>query len=172
MTNLDLLCLRWNSLPICVCSHIGSRALQRPWREISHKLLPVMASSYSSWWWGDSRDREKLRSRAICSFSSRHIYWPGYIKVQMSPFPQIFRVVSLQSPWDILNCILYNSDKFGEIKPLMFVLWFCSKSSFGQMMTPEEQKALKEEVRRFSMGDVSEWLQGLDREFLTVLRTE
>jgi aarF domain-containing kinase len=39
-------------------------------------------------------------------------------------------------------------------------------------MSPEEQKVLKEEVRRFTMGDVSEWLQGLDREFLTVLRTE
>lgn len=39
-------------------------------------------------------------------------------------------------------------------------------------MTPEEAKVLKEDVRRFTMGDVSEWLQGLDREFLTVLRTE
>lgn len=47
-----------------------------------------------------------------------------------------------------------------------------SKSSFGQIMTPEEQKVLKQEVRRFTMGDVSEWLQGLDREFLTVLRTD
>lgn len=47
-----------------------------------------------------------------------------------------------------------------------------SKSSFGQVMSPEEQKVLKEEVRRFTMGDVSEWLQGLDREFLTVLRTD
>nr|XP_024393504.1 uncharacterized aarF domain-containing protein kinase 1-like isoform X3 [Physcomitrium patens] len=47
-----------------------------------------------------------------------------------------------------------------------------SKSSFGQLMTPEEAKVLKEDVRRFTMGDVSEWLQGLDREFLTVLRTD
>ena len=39
-------------------------------------------------------------------------------------------------------------------------------------MTPDEQKKLKEEVRRFTLGDISQWLEGLDREFLTVLRTE
>lgn len=50
--------------------------------------------------------------------------------------------------------------------------FLCSKSAFGQTMTPDEQNKLKDEVRRFTLGDISQWLEGLDREFLTVLRTE
>lgn len=55
----------------------------------------------------------------------------------------------------------------------MFVLIkINSKSRFGQLMTPEEQAVLKEEVRRFTMGEISQWMEGLNREFLTVLRME
>jgi aarF domain-containing kinase len=39
-------------------------------------------------------------------------------------------------------------------------------------MSAEEQKVLKEEVRRFTMADISNWMEGLPREFLTILRTD
>ncbi|KAG0628313.1 hypothetical protein M758_1G017700 [Ceratodon purpureus] len=66
-----------------------------------------------------------------------------------------------------------GAGQYARYLPVIFTgRGISSKASFGQGMTPEEQKVMREEVRRFTMGDVSEWLQGLDREFLTVLRTD
>ncbi|KAL3691259.1 hypothetical protein R1sor_004910 [Riccia sorocarpa] len=47
-----------------------------------------------------------------------------------------------------------------------------SKSGLGRGMTEEERDQLREELRNFTMGDVSQFMEGLPRDFLTVLRTD
>ncbi|BBN13742.1 aarF domain-containing kinase [Marchantia polymorpha subsp. ruderalis] len=47
-----------------------------------------------------------------------------------------------------------------------------SKSGLGRGMSLSERNQLKEEVRHFTMGDVSQFMEGLPRDFLTVLRTD
>lgn len=39
-------------------------------------------------------------------------------------------------------------------------------------MSNEERARLKEEVQQFSMGDISQFMEALPRDFLMVLRTE
>jgi hypothetical protein len=39
-------------------------------------------------------------------------------------------------------------------------------------MSDEERKALRDEVRAFTMGDLSAFMERLPRDMLTVLRTE
>ncbi|KAJ0753671.1 putative ABC-type Cd(2+) transporter, protein kinase Group-Pl-3 family [Helianthus annuus] len=47
-----------------------------------------------------------------------------------------------------------------------------SRSAFGEGMSVEEKTNLKQEVKSLSMGDVSEFMESLPSEFLTVLRTD
>ncbi|EFJ06435.1 hypothetical protein SELMODRAFT_162334 [Selaginella moellendorffii] len=47
-----------------------------------------------------------------------------------------------------------------------------SKSGLGKGMSPEERTRLRDEVRKFSMGDISYFMEGLSRDFLIVLRTD
>ncbi|KAJ7544450.1 hypothetical protein O6H91_09G079800 [Diphasiastrum complanatum] len=47
-----------------------------------------------------------------------------------------------------------------------------SKSGLGQGMSPEEKMYLKDELRNFSVGDISQFMEGLPRDFLTILRTD
>ncbi|KAL8251526.1 hypothetical protein R6Q59_035219 [Mikania micrantha] len=47
-----------------------------------------------------------------------------------------------------------------------------SKAAFGDGMSIEEKTKLKQEVKSLSIGDVSEFMESLPSEFLTVLRTD
>eukprot|EP01018_Ginkgo_biloba_P028577 Gb_41116 [translate_table: standard] len=47
-----------------------------------------------------------------------------------------------------------------------------SKSVLGKGMSTEERKRLRQEVRQFTVGDVSQFMEGLPRDLLTVLRTD
>ncbi|KAL8231809.1 hypothetical protein R6Q57_001587 [Mikania cordata] len=47
-----------------------------------------------------------------------------------------------------------------------------SKAAFGDGMSVEEKTKLKQEVKSLSIGDVSEFMESLPSEFLTVLRTD
>jgi aarF domain-containing kinase len=66
-----------------------------------------------------------------------------------------------------------GAGEFTRYLPIIFTgRGMGSKSELGQAMSAEEQKVLKEEVRRFTMADISNWMEGLPREFLTILRTD
>ncbi|XP_057872271.2 uncharacterized protein LOC131078560 [Cryptomeria japonica] len=47
-----------------------------------------------------------------------------------------------------------------------------SKSGLGESMPTEDRKRLSQEARNFTMGDISEFMEGLPRDMLTVLRTD
>lgn len=47
-----------------------------------------------------------------------------------------------------------------------------SKAALGDGMSVEERTNLKQEVKSLTFGDVSEFMESLPSEFLTVLRTE
>ncbi|KAL2622699.1 hypothetical protein R1flu_002904 [Riccia fluitans] len=47
-----------------------------------------------------------------------------------------------------------------------------SKAGLGRGMSEEEKDQLRDELRNFTMGDVSQFMEGLPRDFLTVLRTD
>ncbi|KAK9069409.1 hypothetical protein SSX86_011312 [Deinandra increscens subsp. villosa] len=47
-----------------------------------------------------------------------------------------------------------------------------SRAAFGDRMSVEEKTNLKQEVKSLSIGDISEFMESLPSEFLTVLRTD
>jgi len=91
-----------------------------------------------------------------------------------SNYCRLWRALILLDPDEIQQAGRnLGAGEFARYLPVIFTgRVMTSKTAFGQTMTPDEQKKLKEEVRRFTLGDISQWLEGLDREFLTVLRTE
>lgn len=47
-----------------------------------------------------------------------------------------------------------------------------SKAGLGDGMSVEEKTNLKQELTSLTMGDISEFMESLPSDFLTVLRTE
>ncbi|KAI3725718.1 hypothetical protein L1987_65510 [Smallanthus sonchifolius] len=62
---------------------------------------------------------------------------------------------------------------YAKYLPLIFTgRTINSKAAFGDGMSVEEKKNLKQEVKSLSIGDISEFMESLPSEFLTVLRTD
>ncbi|MFS7969638.1 putative ABC-type Cd(2+) transporter [Helianthus anomalus] len=67
----------------------------------------------------------------------------------------------------------FGIGKYAKYLPLIFTgRTINSRSAFGEGMSVEEKTNLKQEVKSLSMGDVSEFMESLPSEFLTVLRTD
>ncbi|KVH92149.1 Protein kinase-like domain-containing protein [Cynara cardunculus var. scolymus] len=67
----------------------------------------------------------------------------------------------------------FGIGKYARYLPLIFTgRTIDSKAGLGQGMSVEEKANLKQEVKRLSIGDISEFMECLPPEFLTVLRTE
>ncbi|CAM6127033.1 unnamed protein product [Calypogeia fissa] len=66
-----------------------------------------------------------------------------------------------------------GAGKYYRYLPVIFIgRPIGSKGQLGKGMTPEERASLRSEVQHFTMGDISELMEGLPRDFLTVLRTD
>ncbi|KAI3784425.1 hypothetical protein L1987_43524 [Smallanthus sonchifolius] len=62
---------------------------------------------------------------------------------------------------------------YAKYLPLIFTgRTINSKAAFGDGMSVEEKINLKQEVKSLSIGDISEFMESLPSEFLTVLRTD
>ncbi|XP_024977520.1 uncharacterized aarF domain-containing protein kinase 1 isoform X2 [Cynara cardunculus var. scolymus] len=67
----------------------------------------------------------------------------------------------------------FGIGKYARYLPLIFTgRTIDSKAGLGQGMSVEEKANLKQEVKRLSIGDISEFMECLPPEFLTVLRTD
>lgn len=63
--------------------------------------------------------------------------------------------------------------KYYQYLPVIFTgRTIDSKSGLGKSMPIEERKRLSQEVRQFTMGDISQFMESLPRDLLTVLRTD
>lgn len=63
--------------------------------------------------------------------------------------------------------------KYYQYLPVIFTgRTIDSKSGLGKGMPIEERKRLSQEVRQFTMGDISQFMESLPRDLLTVLRTD
>lgn len=63
--------------------------------------------------------------------------------------------------------------KYYQYLPVIFTgRTIDSKSGLGKSMPIEEKKRLSQEVRQFTMGDISQFMESLPRDLLTVLRTD
>ncbi|GAQ89863.1 Protein kinase superfamily [Klebsormidium nitens] len=89
-------------------------------------------------------------------------------------FCQLWRALVLQ---DRAKMKIYG-DRLGagdyyKYFPVIFTgRSFSSKSKLGEGMSDAERAALREEVRAFTMGDLSAFMERLPRDMLTVLRTD
>ncbi|KAL8228561.1 hypothetical protein R6Q59_000062 [Mikania micrantha] len=69
--------------------------------------------------------------------------------------------------------ITFGIGKYAKYLSLIFTgRTINSKAAFGDGMSIEEKTKLKQEVKSLSIGDVSEFMESLPSEFLTVLRTD
>ncbi|KAJ9557815.1 hypothetical protein OSB04_012429 [Centaurea solstitialis] len=67
----------------------------------------------------------------------------------------------------------FGIGKYARYLPLIFTgRTINSKAGLGKGMSDEEKADLKQEVKRLSIGDISEFMESLPPEFLTVLRTD
>ncbi|XP_076955596.1 uncharacterized protein LOC143630486 [Bidens hawaiensis] len=67
----------------------------------------------------------------------------------------------------------FGIGKYAKYLPLIFTgRTINSKAAFGEGMSVEEKTNLKQEVKSLGIGDVSEFMESLPSEFLTVLRTD
>ncbi|GJS67234.1 uncharacterized AarF domain-containing protein kinase 1 isoform X1 [Tanacetum coccineum] len=67
----------------------------------------------------------------------------------------------------------FGMGKYSKYLPLIFTgRTIDSKAALGDGMSVEERTNLKQEVKSLTFGDVSEFMESLPSEFLTVLRTE
>ncbi|GKC51957.1 uncharacterized AarF domain-containing protein kinase 1, partial [Tanacetum coccineum] len=67
----------------------------------------------------------------------------------------------------------FGMGKYSKYLPLIFTgRTIDSKAALGDGMSVEERTNLKQEVKSLTFGDVSEFMESLPSEFLTVLRTD